>query len=283
MAAETKMPLGVFTSIGAGLGAGFDTVKELGVETVQVHAPPPEFLNAEHARKVAARFADAGIEISLVFCGFPGESYADIPAVRETIGLVPAETRGERVELMKRIADFTGELGAPGVGIHIGFVSEDHQSAEFAELVAVLQGMCDYCAEQRLRIHLETGQESADTLLAFIRAVDRENLAVNFDPANMILYGSGEPLEALRMVGRYVRSCHCKDAVWSDNPGVTWGLETPLGEGSVGIEEFLKILLELGYSGPLTIEREVSGEQQVRDIKMALGLLRTLKDKLGVA
>jgi len=113
--------------------------------------------------------------------------------------------------------------------------------------------------------------------------VDRDNLGVNFDPANMILYGSGEPLDALRQVGPYVRSCHCKDAVWSDAPGEEWGEEVPLGQGDVNIEGFVSILNGLGYSGPLTIEREVSGARQIEDIKAGIELLRDIKARLGIA
>jgi sugar phosphate isomerase/epimerase len=100
---------------------------------------------------------------------------------------------------------------------------------------------------------------------------------VNFDPANMILYGTGEPLPALRKIGGYVKSVHCKDANWSDNPGVTWGTEMPLGEGEVDILLFIFTLKEIGYRGPLTIEREVPGEQQKTDIRNAVELLRSLR------
>ena len=275
-----KMPIGVFTSIGAGLGAGLDAVLSLGVRTVQVHVPHPDLRTPEKIAQTRKAFADAGVEITLLFCGFPGESYASIPVVRQTVGLCPPATRKERLKLTLEAADYAAALGAPGIGIHIGFVSEDHKSGDFMEIVCAARQVCDHCAGKGIRVHLETGQETADTLLALIKGVDRPNLAVNFDPANMILYGSGKPIEALRKVGKYVKSTHCKDARWSDQPGVTWGVETPLGQGDVGIEEFIKTLIALGYDGPLTIEREISGEQQVRDIKMAVDLLNSLKAKL---
>jgi len=149
--------------------------------------------------------------------------------------------------------------------------------------VEVVGKVADYCAERGLTMNLETGQESADTLLYLLQSVDRPNLFVNFDPANMILYGSGEPLEALQKVIGYVRSVHCKDATWSEKPGEEWGLEVPLGEGDVNIREFIRILHENGYEGPLTIEREVSGERQIADIRKGIELLRNIKKELGVA
>jgi len=132
-----------------------------------------------------------------------------------------------------------------------------------------------------LRMHLETGQETAETLLRFFEDVNRENLAINFDPANLILYGTGEPLKDLRLVGKHVKSCHCKDANKSAVKG-EWGQETPLGEGEVNMAEFIKTLKELGFTGPLTIEREISGDQQLKDIASAVELLRNIKKDLGI-
>jgi sugar phosphate isomerase/epimerase len=281
--AEPRMPLGVFMSVGAGLGAGIDRVLELGVRTVQVHAPGPAERTRARAEEIADRFAQAGVRVTLVFCGYPGESYKSIPIVRDTVGLVPAATRAERVEQTKQIAQFAAWLGAPGIGVHVGFISEDWESPEFAGTVDTVAEVADYCGERDLTVNLETGQETADTLLRVLETADRPNLSVNFDPANMILYGSGEPLEALRKVGRYVRSCHCKDATWSDRPGETWGLEVPLGKGAVGIPAFIATLKDLGYSGPLTIEREISGAQQIADIKAGIELLRQIKGRLGIA
>jgi len=275
-----KWPIGVFTSVGAGLGAGLDAVKEIGVPTVQLHAPPKEVRSPEKAAEFKQQFADAGITVTVVFCGFEGESYADIPTVRKTVGLVPSETRAERLQETKEIADFAKALGVDVVGMHIGFVPEDPNDPLYQEVVAVCQEVCDYCAANGQRFHLETGQESADALLRFIGDVGRDNLGINFDPANMILYGSGEPIAALKKVGKYVQSVHCKDAIWSDKPGEEWGQETPLGQGAVGIETFLRTLHDLGYDGPLTIEREISGEQQKQDIAAAVKLLERLRAEI---
>jgi len=279
---EQKMPFGVFTSAGAGLGASIEKVVDLGVTTVQLHTPKPELRTKDHAAEIARRFSEAGIDITLVFCGFPGESYESIQIVQETVGLVPAATRKQRSEHVKQTADFASWLGAAGIGIHVGFISEDWASAEFADVVRLLGEMADYCRDLGLCMNLETGQETADTLLHVLQTVHRDNLGVNFDPANMILYGSGEPLQALRKVGQYVRSCHCKDAVWSDDPGQVWGREVPLGQGDVNIEQFVSILNEIGYTGPLTIEREVSGARQIEDIRAGLELLRGIKARLNI-
>jgi sugar phosphate isomerase/epimerase len=142
--------------------------------------------------------------------------------------------------------------------------------------------LCDHCRRNGQALHLETGQEPADVLLAFIRAVERDNLFINFDPANMILYGIGDPIEALEKLGPYVRSVHCKDAKWAARPGEEWGKEVRLGEGDVGMEAYLRTLKEIGYTGPLTIERELSQEPQRQraEIQHAIGLLETLKHEI---
>ncbi len=280
--AESTMPVGVFASAGAGLGAALEKVLELQVPTAQVHVPGPDERTEERAREVAEAFGDAGVEVSLVFCGFAGDRYDTIQVVRETVGLVPPATRAERLEAARQMADFAAWLGAPGIGIHVGFVSEDWHSPEFAAIADAVTELADHCDSLGLTMNLETGQETADTLLHLLQTVDRENLRVNFDPANMILYGSGQPMPALRKVSDYVASVHCKDAVWSDGPGEDFGREVPLGEGEVDIRRFVATLAEIGYAGPLTIEREVSGQRQIDDIRKGIELLRDIKRELGV-
>ena len=282
MTSKERMPVGVFVSIGSGLGASVDAVRELGVQSIQLHKPPDELCTQEAGRKLADSLEAEGMAISVVFCGYPGERYDSIPIVRQTVGLVPDDTRQERLRITRQAAEFAASVGAPAIGMHVGFVSDDWDSPDFTGLVSAVQGVCEFCSSLGLAVHLETGQESSETLLHFIEQVGRPNLFVNFDPANMILYGSGEPLAALVEVGKYVRSCHCKDAVWSDRPGEEWGKEVPLGEGDVDVEAFLRTLSGLGYEGPLTIEREIPGQQQIEDIRRAIGLLNSLKSKLGL-
>src|SRR5690606_10791674 len=129
------------------------------------------------------------------------------------------ETRAARLAEMKEISDFTRLLGCNVIGLHLGFVPHDTSDPLYAEVLQVTRELCDHARANGQNVHLETGQEPADTLLAFIKDVDRANLYINFDPANMILYGCGEPIEALEKLGSLVRSVHCKDANWAKNPG----------------------------------------------------------------
>jgi len=278
-----KWPIGVFASIDAGLGVKLEVVRALGIPTIHLHAPHRSTRTPERAKAFLEELRAMGVTISVVFGGFEGESYADIPTVVRTVGLVPPETRAERTRELQEIADFARLLGVDAIGLHIGFVPHDRSDPLYQQVVAVTRAVCDHCRGNRQRLHLETGQESADTLLQFIADVERDNLFINFDPANMILYGSGEPLAALRQVGSYVRSVHCKDARWAARPGKEWGAEVPFGQGDVGAETFLRTLKEIGYSGPLTIEREIAQEpeRQKAEIGQAVRLISELKAKIG--
>jgi len=277
-----RWPIGIFTSVGAGLGLPLPTAVELGISTIHLHAPHPDSRTEADAERLANQLAESQISISCLFAGFEGESYADIPTVVRTVGVVNPETRTERLAELKQISDFGKTLEVPAVGLHIGFVPHDTQSAAYGELVQVMRDVCSHCSTHGQTLHLETGQETATALATFLQDVDCENLFVNFDPANMILYGAGEPLPALELLGPYVRSVHCKDALWSDQPGKTWGKEVPLGEGDVDMAAYLKMLKKIGYEGPLTIEREIPDEAQRQrsEIGQAVQLLNSLKQEL---
>ncbi|MGN6544464.1 MAG: sugar phosphate isomerase/epimerase family protein [Aureliella sp.] len=274
--------IGVFASIDAGLGVKLEVASELKIPTIQLHAPHRATRTPEQAEKFIQRLEELNIQLTAVFGGFDGESYADIPTVERTVGLVPPETRAARLQEMREISDFARLLGCEVIALHLGFVPHDTAAASYQEVVDVTRQLCDHAAQNDQAVHLETGQESADSLLAFLSNVQRNNLFINFDPANMILYGTGEPIEALKKVGKYVRSVHCKDGTWSDQPGVTWGREVPLGEGQVNFEAYLTTLRDIGYRGPLTIEREIpqEPERQKAEIGRAVQVLTDLRKKL---
>lgn len=274
--------IGVFTSIDAGLGVKLEVAHQLEIPTIQLHAPHRSTRTAENAESFLAKLDELNIQLTAVFGGFEGESYADIPTVSETVGLVPPATRAARLQEMKEISDFTRLLGCDVIALHLGFVPHDTSLPLYQEIVDVTRQLCDHASQNEQSVHLETGQETADGLLQFIAKVERSNLFINFDPANMILYGTGEPIEALKKVGKYVRSVHCKDGLWSDQPGVTWGQEVPLGKGQVNMELYLQTLKEIGYKGPLTIEREIPQEpaRQKAEIEGAVNLLAQLRKQL---
>ena len=272
--------IGVITGLGDAPAESLKKVRELGLHTAQLF-PGEKYLSAAGPAQARKALAETGVEATCVFCGFAGERYDDIPTVRRTVGLVPRDTRAARVQRTRAFIDFTAAIACPNTAGHIGFIPEDNTAADYRDLVKVMQDICDHAAKVKGNFCLETGQETADVLLRFIKDVSRPNLKVNFDPANMLLYGSGEPIAALTMLGSYVVGVHCKDGKRPAEKDKL-GHEMPLGQGDVGIERFLSTLKQIGYKGALTIEREISGEQQRKDILAAIKLLESVKQKLGL-
>lgn len=237
--------------------------------------------------KLAAE--DQDFAVTSIWAAFEGESYADMPTVQRTVGFIPPATRSAREERAKRIIDTGAAMGIGIFACHIGFVPEDESSEDFIAVRDIVRRLCDHAAKYGMTFALETGQETARAMMHFIDAVDRPNLKINFDPANMILYGTAEPIAALETMAPRVVSVHCKDGDWppKDQPG-TLGTEKPLGEGAVGMDRFVAKLKEIGYKGPLVIEREVSLDQDMDDrhkeglshlddIRSAVALLNRLR------
>jgi len=274
-----KMAIGVMLAVGDNPQESIQKVLDVGVTNAQMGRPADEWLRKDKALALKKKIDQMGITVTTVFCGFNGESYADIPTVRATVGFVPLATRAARLEKAKEIADFASVLEVDIVAAHVGFVPEDPDDPQYAEVVKVVSAFADYLEGNGQRLSLETGQETGPTLLRFIGDLGRENVGVNFDPANMILYGSGDPIAALKLVGDYVIGVHCKDGKPPTKKNQL-GHETPLGQGDVGIERFIRTLDEVGYDGPLTIEREISGDQQKRDIIEARQLLERIRDEV---
>lgn len=278
-----KWPVGVFASIDAGLGVKLEVVRDLGIKSIQLHTPHRPSRTPEKAKEFLAKLADYGITISTVFCGFEGESYETIKITAETVGLVPESTRAARLAETKEISDFAKLLGVNSIGSHIGFVPHDKNAPAYRGIVAMIRELCAYVKNNGQAVHLETGQETADGLLGFIEDVGADNLFINFDPANLILYGMGDPIGSLKKVGKLVRGVHCKDATaTTGTPGIDWGCEVPFGTGEVNAELFLTSLKEVGYDGPLTIEREIPQEpaRQKEEIGQAVRCIEEIKKKL---
>ena len=278
-----NMPVGVFASIDAGLVVKLEVVRDLGIKTIQLHTPAKASRTPENAKAFLEKINDYGITITVVFLGFEGETYETIARTAETVGFVPEATRAARLQEAREIADFAKLLGVDAIGSHIGFVPHDVNSDSYKGMVVAIQEYCDYLKNNGQRLHLETGQEEAEKLLAFLKDVDRDNIFINFDPANLILYGMGNPIESLKKVAKYVRSCHCKDALpTTGTPGVDWGSEVPFGQGDVDAKLFIQTLKEIGYTGPLTIEREIpeEPERQKAEIGQALELIESIKASL---
>jgi sugar phosphate isomerase/epimerase len=253
-------------------------IRSLGVRCGQLAIHGRMQLGAGPAERWQLALDQAGFTLVTVFAAYDGEDYADIPTVQRTVGFIPKSTRASREARTLAVSDFAARLGVASVATHVGFVPEDPTHPDYKAVRDVVRRVCDHTAHHRQTFALETGQERPEVLAAFIADVNRPNLRINFDPANLILYGTGEPISALRALGPHVVSVHCKDGDWPP-VGVqgALGAERPLGQGSVGIPRFVHTLREIGFQGPLNVERETHDQaERLRDIAAAIQLLRQL-------
>ncbi len=255
-----------------------DSIAALGVRCGQLGFGPAYPLTAETATRWRADLDRLGFTLVTLFAAYAGESYSSIPAVAQTVGFVPPETRIERIGRTLALSDFAARLGVPSIACHSGCVPEEHRDPRYAATLEAVREVADRCARHGQTFALETGQEPAAALLEFLDQAARPNLGVNFDPANMILYGAGQPLAALRLLTPRLLSVHLKDGLWppSAPPGAL-GSEVALGEGAVNIPVFAATLAHIGFTGPLNVERETDDESvRRRDIARGIALLRGL-------
>ena len=156
--------------------------------------------------------------------------------------------------------------------MHVGYIPENPNDPTYNGLVIAVRYIANHCKNNGQYFLFETGQETPITLLRTIEDSGCDNLGVNLDTANLILYGKANPVDALDVIGKYVRGTHMKDGLYPTT-GRNIGKEVPMGQGKVDFKALVKRLKEIGYEGPLTIEREISGPKQIEDIRMAKALL----------
>lgn len=258
-----------------------EQMKGFGLRAGQIGVPPGMACTPAVAEEWLQALGEEGVSLAGAVCSYAGEDYATLERVHQTVGFTAPGYCAERIARTKEVAGFAAKLGLKAVSCHIGFIPEETGSQMYTELSHVARELCDACAGNEQAFVLETGQESARTLLGFLRDVGRDNLKVNFDPANMILYGSGDPIEALELLGQHVLSVHCKDGRSPVAPGML-GTECALGDGEVNFPAFLTLLKKVDYRGSLTIEREEpDAVKRAEDIRLGVARLTEWKLALG--
>jgi L-ribulose-5-phosphate 3-epimerase len=253
----------------------FRKLTDLGLHSCQYCSWKPELWTREVAEAVLEASAAAGVQMTTLWAGYPGPKAWNFIEGPKTIGLVPIEYRRIRTDTLKKAAVFASWLKLPSMTTHAGFIPENPNDPDYTGTVEALREIAQACKDLGLEFWFETGQETPVTLLRTMEDIGTGNLGVNLDPANLILYGKGNPIDALDVLGRFVRGVHAKDGLYPTD-GRNLGNEVPLGEGKVNFPALIARLKELGYTGALTIEREIEGEKQVADIKKAIELLRSL-------
>ncbi|MEM1506644.1 MAG: sugar phosphate isomerase/epimerase family protein [Candidatus Bathyarchaeia archaeon] len=271
-----KIKLGVIVSLRRGnLEEEIEKVHKYGFPTCQVACWDMNLYERDVAHYLKKLSSKYDVEVTAVWAGLPGKyvwNFIDGPS---TIGLVPIETREVRVKALKKASDFTRDLGVENIATHVGFIPENPRDPIYISLIDTLKDVAEYCADNGQFFLFETGQETPITLLRTIEDVGADNLGVNFDPANLLMYGKANPVDALDILGKYVRGVHAKDGEYPTN-GRELGKEKPLGEGRVNFPSLISKLKALGYNGAITIEREIQGPQQIEDILRAKKILEGL-------
>ncbi|MFN2315951.1 MAG: sugar phosphate isomerase/epimerase family protein [Gemmatimonadales bacterium] len=249
---------------------GLSTV-HLGLEPLRTGVIAPDAA----ARELAA----AGMTIASGALAFPSEDYSTLETIRHTGGVAPDDAWPEILAASETCADIARTVGIPLVTFHAGWLPHDPHDPRRAVLLERIREVARRFVEQGIGVALETGQETADTLLELLGDLGDLRVGVNFDPANMILYGMGDPIVALERLAPHVRQLHLKDALPAVRPG-EWGTEVPAGEGAVDWAAFFRILEARLPGVNVMIERE-AGTQRVEDIRQAAGLAAHYLGGLG--
>jgi len=269
------MTIGTMVGLQNCIEEGFLNLKSLGLSHCQLSGFSEALCTEEFARRILEAIDREGVTITTYWCGWPGPAVWDFYEGPLTLGLTPVAYRFARTEALKKGSDFAAALGVRQMATHAGFIPENPADPEYPGIVSALKDVVNRCKQNGQIFLFETGQETPVTLRRLIDDLGTEGIGVNFDPANLLLYGKANPLDALDILGEFVRDIHAKDGEYPTN-GRYLGEEKALGQGRVNFPALLKKLKGLGYDGPITIEREISGEEQIKDILAAAEMLRGL-------
>ncbi len=241
-------------------------LKETGINRVQL-ALDPLRESPDAWGNASAQLQQSGITIVSGMFGCVGEDYSTLETIRLTGGVGPDGTWEQNWKNIQATAALAQQLGLKLVTFHAGFLPHDQSDPVFRKMVKRLNEVAQIFERARITLGFETGQETAPQLVQVLQKLNSKNIGVNFDPANMILYDKGNPIEAVRTLGPWICQVHTKDATRTEVPG-TWGAEVPAGTGEVDWAAFFAALRELKFQGNLVIERE-AGDQRVADIRKA--------------
>lgn len=251
----------------------FEKAKALNITSCQLCMWDVSMYEDEkYEKELKAALAQTGFTVSALWAGWTGPCEWNFTGGPSTIGLVPPAYRHQRVRELLCASDFAEKIGIQKIITHVGFIPENPDHPDFTGTVSALRYVINYMKKKGQYFLFETGQETPVTMLRTIQAIGLDNIGINFDTANLILYGKANTLDALDVFGQYVMETHIKDGVYPVD-GLALGKEKPAGQGKANIPAVVARLHELGFSGTLTIEREITGEEQIRDIAAARDLL----------
>ena len=263
-----------------GVTERFEKARSIGLNCCQIIMNPALYTDEAVEIFKAAR-EKTGIEFTALWARWTGPSVWNFTDGPLTLGLVPPAYRAMRMNEVLAGANFAYKLGITDVITHVGFLPENPNDPDYTGTIAALKHICASIKPRGQYFLFETGQETPITVVRAIHDIGTGNVGINFDTANVILYGKSSAVDSVKIFGKYVRNLHLKDGNFPTDP-YNLGKETPLGEGSVNVPEVLKLLKECGYTGPYIMEREISGEKQIEDIikgrELVLSILKELEE-----
>lgn len=257
----------------------FQTLREQGFDNCQMISWNPKTWTHENVLRIKEWLEEYQITISAFWCGWEGPACWNFYEGQKTLGLVPPEYRKIRIQNLCDGSDFAKELGVQNVVTHMGFIPENPYDEQYEPFCDAVRVVAQHFKQNGQRLLFEAGQETPVTMMRCFETVNMDNLGVNLDTANLILYGKANPVDALDVFGKYVHNIHAKDGRYPVN-GHELGMETRIGEGKVDFKAVIHKLHELGYNGYITIEREIDGEQQAADIQYAKQYLEKIIQEL---
>ena len=267
--------LGAFISFkdGENLAERFRQAKDMGFDSCQLSIWKEKYYCEENALKVKAALEETGFKISTLWAGWDGPREWNYVYGPTTIGLVPPAYRDARANALIKASDFAEIVGIKNIATHVGFIPIDMKHPDFVGTAAALRHVVRYMATKGQVFLFETGQETPNTIVNMIDTIGLANLGINFDTANLILYGTGNSVDAVDIFGKYIRDTHIKDGFYPTEVGKC-GEQVRVGEGRANVPLIIKKLRAIGYTGPFTIEREHVGEgEQQKDIALTRELL----------
>jgi len=266
------MALGIVTGIGNDPEAAMAKVHSLEMPTCQLQV---DYLDDDLVRRLRAALDKHQIVVTALGTDGPGPYVYNFYDGPLTLGLIPRTYRAQRIEKLKKYSDYAKQLGIPAIRIHAGFIPEDPNDHLYRESVETLREVVSHCKQNGQDFLYETGTETPITMLRAIEDIGLDNQGVNLDTANLILYDKANPLDALDILGPYVKNTHAKDGLYPTNPR-DLGKEVEIPHGKVDFPKIIARLKELNYQGPITIEREISGPEQMASVKRERDYLRKL-------
>lgn len=257
------------------------TAAKIGAKGVQMYATSgehaPENMTPAKIRELLSMMNDSGLVFSAL-CGDLGQGFGN------------AEKNPALIEKSKRILELAKELGTDVVTTHIGVVPSDPAHPRYAVMQEACHTLAEYADSLNAHFAIETGPETAATLKAFLDTLGSRGVAVNLDPANLVMVTGDDPVQAVYTLKDYIVHTHAKDGIriFEKDPEMIYGVkmdalshlgsaykEVPLGQGGVDFPRWMAALDEIGYRGFLTIEREC-GEHPDQDIAAAVEFLKSI-------